>query len=146
MNPVAVSYQIREATESDRPEINAIYATLGFMPWDPGQDQLLVAVAGDRLVGCGRLHRYPNAVELGGMYVHPNFRGKGIARTMLQSLVNLLGDEACYCVPFDHLAHFYAQFGFAACPEEGLPPIIEEKVAYFRDVYMHPTVLMVRHP
>ncbi len=144
MNPVAVSYQLREATESDRPEINAIYATLGFMPWDPGQDQLLVAVVGDRLVGCGRLHRYPEAIELGGMYVHPNYRGQGIARKVLESLVELLGKETCYCMPFDHLIQFYEQFGFVRCPEEGLPPIIEEKAAYFRDVYMHPTILMVR--
>jgi len=145
MNPVAVSYELREATESDRPEINAIYATLGFMPWDPGQDQLLVAVSGNRIVGCGRLHRYPDAVELGGMYVHPNYRGQGIARRILKSLVDLLGDATCYCMPFDHLVHFYEQFGFARCDEGSLPAIIEEKAAYFRDVYMHPTVLMVRN-
>ena len=144
MNPVAVSFQLREATEGDRPEINAIYATLGFMPWDPGQDQLLVAVSGNRIVGCGRLHRYPDAVELGGMYVHPNCRGQGIARRVLKSLVEMLGNEPCYCMPFDHLVHFYEQFGFARCEETGLPQIIEEKAAYFRDVYMHPTVLMVR--
>lgn len=144
MNPVVLNYQLREATEGDRPEINAIYATLGFAPWDPGQDNLLVAVSDDRVVGCGRLHRYADAVELGGMYVHPNFRGQGIARTMLESLVNLLGDEACYCMPFDHLSHFYAQFGFASCDETGIPQVIAEKVSYFRDVYLHPTVLMVR--
>ncbi len=145
MNPVAVSFNLREATESDRPAINAIYATLGFMPWDPGQDQLLVAVAADRLVGCGRLHRYEGAVELGGMYVHPDFRGQAIARKILESLVDLLGAEVCYCIPFDHLVPFYEQFGFVACSEESLPAVIEEKVAFFRDVYLHPTILMVRH-
>lgn len=144
MNPVAVSFQLREATEGDRPAINAIYASLGFMPWDPAQDQLLVATVGDRLVGCGRLQRFSNAVELGGMYVHPDFRGHGIARTVLKSLVELLGNEACYCMPFDHLIPFYEEFGFARCDEQNLPQAIEEKVAYFRDVYMHPTILMVR--
>lgn len=144
MNPVAVSFQLRAATERDRPTINAIYATLGFMPWDPGQDQLLVAVSDGRIVGCGRLHRYGEAVELGGMYVHPDFRSQGIARHILKSLVELLDDETCYCIPFEHLIPFYARFGFEPCEDASIPPIIEEKVAYFRDVYMHPTILMVR--
>jgi GNAT superfamily N-acetyltransferase len=145
MNPVAASFQLREAAERDRPAVNAIYAALGFMPWDPKQDQLIVAVAGDRLVGCGRLQRYANAVELGGMYVHPNFRGQGIARQILKSLVDLLGGETCYCIPFDHLIPFYEQFGFVPGPRENLPQAVAEKVAYFRDVYMHPTILMVRN-
>ena len=145
MNPVAVSYQLREATEADRPAINAIYATLGFMPWNPGQDRLLVAMVADQLVGCGRIHRHDDAVELGGMYVHPNFRGQGIARSLLKALVDLLETGSCYCIPFDHLIPFYEQFGFTPCSEEASPATIQEKVAYFRDVYMHPTILMVRH-
>lgn len=144
MNPVALNFHLREATESDRPEINAIYAMLGFMPWDPEHDHVLVAVADDRIVGCGRLQRFGDVVELGGMYVHPNYRGQGIARAILSALVNLLGGETCYCIPFDHLSHFYAQFGFEPAPEVGLPSIIQEHVAYVRDVHMHPTVLMVR--
>lgn len=144
MNPVAASFMLREATERDRPEVNAIYASLGFMPWDPRHDHLLVALADGRLVGCGRLQRFGEAIELGGMYVHPHHRGKGIARQILQSLVDLLKDETCYCIPFAHLIPFYEQYGFVPSTVGDVPPAIAEKVAYFRDVYLHPTTLMVR--
>lgn len=144
MNPVALDYQLREATETDRPAVNAIYATLGFMPWDPLSERLLVAVNGSRLVGCGRLHRQGEDVELGGMYVHPDFRGKGIARAILRSLVDMLDERPCYCIPFIHLASFYEEFGFEPCTQAALPAPIQERVAYLQDVYMHPTILMVR--
>lgn len=145
MNPVAASFMLREAIERDRPEVNAIYASLGFMPWNPQQDHLLVAVTDDRLVGCGRIQRYGGAIELGGMYVHPNHRGKGIARQILVSLVDLLQDETCYCIPFAHLIPFYQEFGFMPAPQGDVPAAIVDRVAFFRDVYMHPTILMVRN-
>lgn len=146
MNPVAVNYHLRPANESDRPTLNAIYASLGFMPWDPQREQLLVAEHDKRVVGCGRLHRYDDgSVELGGMYVHPDFRSHGIARSILQSLVVLLGDQTCYCIPFVHLVPFYEEYGFKRCDPSPLPASIQDKVAYFRDVYMHPTTLLVRN-
>lgn len=104
--------KIRPATEADLPGIFAIYdeqvlhgtATFDTEPKTPaerlawfrddgkGKYPILVAEAGGQVAGWARLYAwstrcaYARAAE-NAVYVHKDFRGQGIGRTLLQALI-----------------------------------------------------------
>ncbi|HSF89301.1 MAG TPA: GNAT family N-acetyltransferase, partial [Saprospiraceae bacterium] len=49
--------------------------------------QVILAYAGDHPVGCGAFRLYDaQSVEIKRMFVHPDYRGRGIARMILDEL------------------------------------------------------------
>ena len=141
--------------------VNETYRSIQFQTSDLGTDHVLLATDGqDKTVGVGRLIPI-NSVswELGGIYVTPNARGNGIARRIVQQLVqfastNLAALETLWCIPFAHLLPFYSSFGFQkvnntnACGESlDLPPKIRSKLSTCGCTFRNtPTVLLRMEP
>ncbi len=96
-------------------------------------------------VGVGRLIDMPPAAELGGMYVDPAWRGRGLAQCLLAALCDSAGGRGVYCLPFAHLDRLYRAFGFAE-PPPGLdiPPTIRAKHAWCAAQYDAPVILLYR--
>jgi len=124
----------RKATEKDLIWINERYETVNFKPssLDAGDEEIWISESMGRPVGVGRLvDMGSGTVEMGGMYVLDRFRGHGIAR----KLVDLLMDsararfETIYCIPVNHLVDFYKGFGFElySGKVEHLAPKLQEK-------------------
>jgi GNAT superfamily N-acetyltransferase len=51
---------------------------------------------------------------LRAMCVVPDLRRGGVGSLLLKRVAEALGDQPCYCFPFDHLEAFYRQEGFQA--------------------------------
>ena len=79
---------LRTATSADAGWIDEQYAVAGFLSSDLARDVLVIAELDGRRAGMGRLvPAGEGAFELGGMWVLEAFRGRGIARAIVDELI-----------------------------------------------------------
>ncbi|HYO77507.1 MAG TPA: GNAT family N-acetyltransferase [Thermoanaerobaculia bacterium] len=136
--------QLRRATLSDAEWINAAYARVHFLPSDPARDLVIVAELDGERAGIGRLvPAGERAYELGGMLVFENFRGRGVARSIIDELLRHAGDAEVYCIPFADLEPVYAKAGFTRRERHAaLPAHIVEKLDWCAREMARPVILM----
>ncbi len=59
-------------------------------------------------------------------------------------LAHVTPSQTVYCIPFEHLLHFYKQCDFTNCSNfELVPPKIIDKYRWCQEKYVHPTALLV---
>lgn len=104
---------IHDATPAEHAEAQAFYAACGYggAAIQP-TDRVVLARSDGQIVGVGRLSDEGGAWCLRGMQVAPSFRGSGIGRRVLDTLVVHMQNAACWCLPYTHLAGFYGRAGF----------------------------------
>lgn len=111
---------IRWITEEELTWVNETYASIDFAP--SHKDHVAIAHIAEHRAGLGRLVPLAQGGhELGGIYVLPTYRKKGIARELVTFLLNNAPSGPIYCLPFEELQNFYTSFGFKPCtivPEE----------------------------
>ncbi|MFA5104221.1 MAG: GNAT family N-acetyltransferase [Candidatus Margulisiibacteriota bacterium] len=106
---------LRKAKESDMDTINSIALEYDLDSNDTKAEQFIVAEENKKIVGFGRLLPHPDCLELGTIGVVEEYRGKGIARKIVNSLIE--------SVDVGHARHqhiylttlipsFFEQFGF----------------------------------
>ncbi|MBW1299013.1 GNAT family N-acetyltransferase [Aquimarina litoralis] len=116
------------AEKEDINWINKKYTEVDFVASNYEDEYIVIAKIDNENAGLGRLVKIDkNNIELGGIYVFPNFRGKGIAENIVQALLakNPFDKTTIWCLPFENLLNFYFKFGFDLC--ENIPP--PEKIA-----------------
>lgn len=123
--------EIQLLAGEDLAAANRIYASIGFAPSDPQKDRTFGLVDDDQLTGLGRLQFREDALELGGFWIAEHARGGGLARLLVEHVLQQLkpGQEA-WCVPFEHLLGFYRGFGMVDAPPEAAPPGIRAKLGF----------------
>jgi GNAT superfamily N-acetyltransferase len=132
---------LRRARPDEEAWLNDRYAEVGFQLSDLDRDLQIVAELDGELAGTGRLVPVgENSVELGGMLVLDQFRGRGIARAIIDELLRHAAGRHVYCIPFADLEPLYVAAGFARC-EDG-PPKVMEKVAWCNETYPRGVVLL----
>jgi GNAT superfamily N-acetyltransferase/SAM-dependent methyltransferase len=104
------------------------YARWGYAGGIAPGDEVLCAHRGRELVGLVRLAPEHATPVLRGMQVAPHARGTGVGRTLLHAAVRVLGGRACHCMPYSHLARFYASAGFRASAPEAAPAFLRERL------------------
>lgn len=129
--------QLHKATLSDKPWVDSIYTKIQFMPSDFSKEYIAIAYINGEKVGLGRLVQIEDVLELGGMYVDEGYRGKGIAKAIVQHLLAQAPQgKLVYCIPFAHLEVFYKSFGFVNAPvQENLPQEIKTKMGFCGKTY-----------
>jgi GNAT superfamily N-acetyltransferase len=122
--------KLRIATADDAAWINERYASVHFQPSDLSREFVVVAEIDGVAAGIGRLvPAGDEACELGGMLVFEDFRGRGIARAIIDELLRHANDRAVYCIPFAELEPIYAGAGFERItPDAALPAYVREKL------------------
>lgn len=88
---------------------------------------------GDKLIAYTRILpagiSYPKEPAIGRVVSHPDVRGKGVGRPLMQKSIEVLeetyGNSACRISAQTYLLNYYREFGFEAVGEEyledGLP-------------------------
>jgi len=94
---------------------------------------IVIANVENKNAGLGRLVKIDNKnIELGGIYVFPNFRGLGIAENIVRSLCekNPFKASMIWCLPFENLLDFYSKFGFEKYTNGKVPEEIMNKLKW----------------
>lgn len=119
---------LRPATEADFPAIRLLIYRVGINPMGLAWQRFWVVVDIEgRLIGCGQVKPHKDgARELASIAVVPEWRGNGIASTIIQKLI-AEHPVRLYLTCRERLGSFYAKFGFREAREEELTP-------YFRSI------------
>lgn len=140
-------FQIRIALPQDLLWINQRYDEINFAHTKT-DDLAVIASLNGKEVGLGRLVRINEfTAELGGIYVFPEFRKKGIADKIVQHLLEKSPYAELFCLPFDYLKSFYLKFGFNALPSnevESIPQALSEKLAWCRQTFPELVIVLKR--
>jgi N-acetylglutamate synthase-like GNAT family acetyltransferase len=119
---------VKQAERSQMEWINSKYDEVMFVKSNFENEYIVIAKVENENAGLGRLVKIDNEnLELGGIYVFPDFRGLGIAEKIVRNLCdkNPFEKLTIWCLPFENLLSFYSKFGFKNYKEKNTP----EKVA-----------------
>ena len=136
--PMKTEITIREATKKDRWEIRRLIRKERLNPIRLNWKRFIVAVGpGGRVIGCSQIKpQKVNCYELASLVIHPDFRGQGIARMIIECQLNSV-DEDLYLMCRESLGDFYRIFGFAPIPTSEMPRFFRRvsRIAHFTDSF-----------
>ena len=117
--------EIRELLGEDLERANEVYDTLDFVRSVPPAYRTFGSFDGESLVALSRIVAFDDGgLELGGIWTHPDARGGGLARRMVEHILAAVPPEqTCYLIAFDHLADFYRSCGFSDPPSGHAAPV-----------------------
>lgn len=101
--------KLRDATEKDMPQIDAIALKFDLDSNDTNYKQFIVADDNGKIAGFGRLIRRENALELGTIGVTEEYRNKGIGKMIVNELVKR-ADEDLYITTL--IPAYFEKFDF----------------------------------
>jgi len=138
--------RLRLAGANDQGWINERYDSVHFLRSDLSHDLVVVAEMDGQPAGIGRLvPAGADACELGGMLVFEEFRGRGVARAIIEELLAHAAGRTVYCVPFADLEPIYEGAGFVRTgPDDALPSHIREKLDWCAREIDRKVLLMIR--
>lgn len=122
---------LRTAKPEETGWVNEQYAKVHFIPSDPANETIVIAELDGVRAGIGRLvDAGEGACELGGMFVFDEFRGRGVARAIVDELIRRADGRTVYCIPFADLEGLYAAAGFRRIEPVNVPRKVEEKLEW----------------
>ena len=121
-------YLIRPAVERDYPRIRSLIYAVKINPLNLDWRRFIVTVTPDgELIGCGQVKPHQDGSrELASLAVVPEWRERGIARQIIESLLAAHPGEM-YLTCRGRLGAFYEKFGFQVISDTEMPP-------YFRKI------------
>lgn len=125
--PVTVTMALPQQLQ----QVAAFYAAAGYGGGVSRSDTVLCAESGARLVGVARLCEEQGDTVLRGMQVHPDFQRRGVGKLLLTHCAPHLRKRMAWCLPYEHLARFYARAGFAVVQPSDLPAFLAERQARY---------------
>ena len=137
---------VRTAKNTEIEWINKCYDEIEFVHSKFDNEIIAIAEMGSEKAGIGRLVTIDaDHFELGGMYVFESFRSCGVARAIVDFLLNKAPQHSTvYCIPFEHLVYFYKRFGFASCKNpDPVPKELLDKYLWCKEKYPQPTSLLI---
>lgn len=117
-----LDYEIRPALENESAQIKDLIHLVGINPMGLDWRRFLVAVEGSgRVIGCGQIKPHgADILELASIAVPPEFRGRGIARRIIEALL-AQNPRPLYLMCVAHNGPMYEKFGFHAVDYDRMP-------------------------
>ena len=124
----SVDFTLRGATAQDAEAIKSLIRSVRINPMDLDWRRFLVASSLDgELVACGQVKPHADGtLELASIAVRPEWRGRGLARTVIERLL-AASPGALYLTCRSGLEPLYRKFGFRPLESGELTP-------YFRRI------------
>lgn len=135
---------LRSADSADRAWINARYDDLGFLPSTHTETLLCALFRGER-IGAGRVIPVaPSVGELGGIYVAPTHRSRGLGARIVRALQERAEQSTLFCIPFERLREMYEAAGFQPVEDsDTVPAAVARKRTWCETAYPEPVCLLV---
>jgi N-acetylglutamate synthase-like GNAT family acetyltransferase len=140
-------FHLRPATAADDRAIHQIIAQVQINPMGLDWRHFILAVdTNDKLIGCGQLkpHR-DGSVELASIAVVPGWRGRGVARRVIEYLIEQHPGRL-YLTCRSELGPLYRKFGFEVVAYSEMPPYfkrVSRLVTMINKLSHRPVVLLV---
>jgi predicted N-acetyltransferase YhbS len=119
-----VNYEIRPALEAESAQIRDLIHLVGINPAGLDWRRFIVAVnERDEVIACGQVkpHGCGNEIlELASIATHPDFRGQGLAREIIEALLAKT-PRPLYLMCLDRNGPMYEKFGFVPIAYEQMP-------------------------
>jgi N-acetylglutamate synthase-like GNAT family acetyltransferase len=118
-----VDFVIRPATRQDFSEIRALIHAVSINPTGLDWRRFLVAMTPDNtFLGCGQIKPHTDgSLELASIAVQEGARGQGVARAIIQALLERETTRPLYLMCRARLEPLYIKFGFHAIGPEDMP-------------------------
>lgn len=115
-------YTLRPARESESGQIRDLIHLTGINPMGLDWKRFVVAVDDqDEMIGCGQLKPHGRDIlELASLAVYPQFRGKGVARALIEHLL-ANSSRPLYLMCESSLGPLYEKFGFRGLEYDEMP-------------------------
>ncbi len=115
-------YTIRHAVESESAQIKDLIHLVGINPTGLDWKRFVVAVDGmGKVIACGQLKPHgKDILELASIAVLPEYRGQGLARVVIEQLLNE-STRPLYLMCVSHNGPMYEKFGFKSISAEQMP-------------------------
>jgi GNAT superfamily N-acetyltransferase len=121
---------IRELGPEEFPLVDRLWQEYRGQETDRAIDRVFGAFAGDDLVGTARVRRHPDGLEVDGVFVSEGHRGGGLARRLVEAVLDKFGSAPLWLHSTIPLIGFYGSLGWETIPEGRLPPTIRERLAF----------------
>ncbi len=140
-------YFLRPATLTDAVTIRQIISQVQINPMGLNWQRFVLAIDRDgKVIGCGQVKPHSDgSLELASIAVLPEWRGKGIARTIIENLLEK-HPARLYLTCRSQLGPLYQKFGFQALQFLDMPPYfkrLSRLVAVFNKLFHQPDHLLV---
>ena len=115
-------FTLRPAKEEDAAIIRQLVRIGQINPTGLKWQRFVVAESAEgQVIGCGQVKPHGDGSdELASLVVHPDWRGKGVARAIIEHFVgNFDGDLYLMCR--ENLGPLYEKFGFQPLPQDEMP-------------------------
>ncbi len=116
------NYTLRPAVEAESTQIKALINLVEINPTGLDWKRFLVAVndAG-QVIGCGQIKPHGGGIrELASIAVHPDYQGQGIARAVIEKLLNG-SQRPLYLTCLSANEGLYEKFGFRSIAHAEMP-------------------------
>ena len=145
--PPPPEYSLRPATAADATTIRRIIAIVRINPTGLNWRRFTLAVGREgTIIGCGQLKPHGDgSLELASIAVLPAWRGKGIARLIIERLLQE-HQGTLYLTCRSPLGPLYQKFGFEAITPAEMPPYFHRlsRIARLANKLLHqPDSLLV---
>jgi N-acetylglutamate synthase-like GNAT family acetyltransferase len=94
---------------------------------DRKTDRIFGVFVEGALAAVARCRRYPDGLEVDGVFVSEQFRNRGYAQKVVQVLVDSCGTGTLYMYSTLPLVTFYSSFGFTPVADQELPESIRAR-------------------
>jgi N-acetylglutamate synthase-like GNAT family acetyltransferase len=140
-------FTLRPATAEDAETIRHIISLAQINPTSLNWRRFVLAVDRDgKIIGCGQVKPHSDgSLELASIAVLPDWRGKGIARAIIEHLLEQYPGRI-YLTCRSRLEPLYQKFGFQALQFADMPPYFQrlsQLVALFNKLFHQPDHLSV---
>lgn len=119
------------AAPSDLDQVVRLYAAAGYRGGVDPLDVVLVAKTIGAVIGAVRLCREEGVIVLRGMQVQPACQRQRVGARLLAACGPVLAQGMAFCLPYRHLAGFYAAAGFEVVGADGLPDFLARRLASY---------------
>jgi N-acetylglutamate synthase-like GNAT family acetyltransferase len=142
-----LQYSLRPATAADAKTIRQIIALAHINPMGLNWQHFILAEdAEGRVIGCGQVKIHGDGSrELASIAVLPAWRGKGVARAIIEQLLEL-HQGRLYLTCRAMLGPMHEKFGFQSIQRDEMTPYfmrLSSLVVIFRKLFRQPNQLLV---